>query len=121
MGLLHRLKAPFVEEAPEGTATPPPGPCSAGDVLRQQRNALGLDLADVAAALRIKPAYLAAIEAGLPDRLPGHTYAIGFMRTYAGHLGLDRGEGLRRFKQEATAIAREPDLSFSLPLRRRGV
>jgi cytoskeleton protein RodZ len=78
MALLHRLKAPFVEEAPEGTATPLSGPCSAGDALRQQRKALGLNLADVAAALRIKPAYLAALEVGRPDQVPGHTYAIGF-------------------------------------------
>jgi cytoskeleton protein RodZ len=121
MALLQRLKAPFVEEAPEGKATLPSGPCSAGDVLRQQRKALGLDLADVAAALRIKPAYLSAIEAGLPDHLPGHTYAIGFMRAYADYLGLDSAEVLRRFKQESTAFARKPDLSFPMPLGERSV
>jgi cytoskeleton protein RodZ len=121
MALLQRLKAPFAEEAPAGTAALPSGPCSAGDVLRQQRKALGLDLADVAAALRIKPAYLAAIEVGHPDQLPGHTYAIGFMRAYADHLGLDSGEILRRFKQESTAFARKPDLSFPMPLGERSV
>src|SRR5882757_1366162 len=116
MALLHRLKAPFVEEAPEGTATPLSGPCSAGDALRQQRKALGLNLADVAAALRIKPAYLAALEGGRPDQVPGHTYAIGFMRAYADHLGLESDEVLRRFKQESTGFARKPDLSFPMPL-----
>ena len=121
MALLQRLKAPFAEEAPAGTAVLPSGPYSAGDVLRQQRNALGLDLADVAAALRIRPAYLAAIEVGRPDQLPGHTYAIGFMRAYADHLGLDSGEILRRFKQESTAFARKPDLSFPMPLGERSV
>jgi cytoskeleton protein RodZ len=121
MALLHRLKAPFVEEAPEGTATPLSGPCSAGDALRQQRKALGLNLADVAAALRIKPAYLAALEVGRPDQVPGHTYAIGFMRAYADHLGLESDEVLRRFKQESTAFARKPDLSFPMPLGERSV
>jgi len=121
MALLHRLKAPFVEEAPEGTATPLSGPCSAGDALRQQRKALGLNLADVAAALRIKPAYLAALEGGRPDQVPGHTYAIGFMRAYADHLGLESDEVLRRFKQESTGFARKPDLSFPMPLGERSV
>jgi len=121
MALLHRLKAPFVEEAPEGTATPLSGPCSAGDALRQQRKALGLNLADVAAALRIKPAYLAALEVGRPDQVPGHTYAIGFMRAYADHLGLESDEVLRRFKQESTGFARKPDLSFPMPLGERSV
>jgi len=121
MALLHRLKAPFVEGAPEGTATPLSGPGSAGDALRQQRKALGLNLADVAAALRIKPAYLAALEGGRPDQVPGHTYAIGFMRAYADHLGLESDEVLRRFKQESTGFARKPDLSFPMPLGERSV
>jgi cytoskeleton protein RodZ len=121
MALLHRLKAPFVEEAPEGTATPLSGPCSAGDALRQQRKALGLNLDDVAAVLRIKPAYLAALEVGRRNQLPGHTYAIGFMRAYADHLGLDSDEVLRRFKQESTAFARKPDLTFPMPLGEHSV
>jgi cytoskeleton protein RodZ len=118
MALLQRLKAPFAEEAPAGTAVLPSGPYSAGDVLRQQRNALGLDLADVAAALRIRPAYLAAIEVGRPDQLPGHTYAIGFMRAYADHLGLHSGEILRRYESTASP---EPDLlSDALGSQRTG-
>jgi cytoskeleton protein RodZ len=121
MALLHWLKTPFAEKYPEGTAALPAGPGSAGDALRQQRQALGLEIADVAAALRIKPAYLAALEAGLPDRLPGHTYAIGFMRAYADHLGLDSGEILRRFRQGSTAFSGKPDLSFPMPLGERSV
>jgi cytoskeleton protein RodZ len=121
MALMQRLKAPFAEETPARTAALPSGPCSAGDVLRQQRKALGVDVADVAAALRIKPAYIAALEAGRPDQLPGHTYAIGFMRTYADYLGLESDEVLRRFKQESTAFDRKPDLSFPMPLGERSV
>src|SRR5207244_2269377 len=121
MALLQRLKAPFAEEAPEGIVTLPPGPRSAGDLMRQQREALGLDLGEVAAALKIKPAYIAALEAGRPDQLPGPTYAIGFMRAYADHLGLDGDEVLRRFKQGSTAFARKPDLSFPMPLAERSI
>jgi cytoskeleton protein RodZ len=115
MALFHRLKMPLSEEAPE-RITEPFDPRWAGDELRQRREALGLDLADVAAALRIKPAYLMALEAGRPDELPGAVYAIGFLRAYADYLRLDCGEMLRRFKQELTLLAAKPDLAFPIPL-----
>lgn len=121
MVLFRRLKTPFSERAPESTAAPRSGPRSAGEVLRQRREALGLDLAKAAAALRIRPAYLAALEAGQPDQLPGPTYALGFLRAYADYLGVDSTEVLRRYKQEATAFAAKPDLSFPMPLGERGL
>jgi cytoskeleton protein RodZ len=96
-----------------------PGPLLAGAMLRQQRRALGLDLADVAAALRIRPAYLDALEAGRPDKLPGAIYAIGFIRAYADHLGLGSDEMLRLFKQQSTLLTATPDLSFPIPLIER--
>lgn len=111
---------PLVQSS-ENDAAMPSGPRSGGDWLRQRREARGLDLGDVAAVLRIKPRYLAALEAGRPDRLPGAAYAIGFVRAYAEHLGLDGGEVLRRFKQESTALAAKPDLVFPLPLGERSI
>jgi cytoskeleton protein RodZ len=121
MALFRRLKTPFVEDLPDGEAASPSGPRSAGDLLRQQREALRLDLDDVAAALRIKPDYLAALEAGRPDLLPGPTYAIGFVRTYSEYLGLDGGEILRRFKAESTGLDAKPDLAFPMPLGERSI
>jgi cytoskeleton protein RodZ len=120
MALFHQLKMPLAEEAPENT-TEPFDPRSAGDELRQQREALGLDLADVAAALRIKPAYLMALEAGRPDELPGAVYAIGFIRAYADYLGLDSGEMLRLFRQQSTQLAAKPALAFPIPLGERSM
>src|SRR5215471_1210330 len=116
MALFRRLKTPFVEDLPDGEAASPSGPRSAGDLLRQQREALRLNLDDVAAALKIKPDYLAALEAGRPDLLPGPTYAIGFVRTYSDYLGLDGSEILRRFKAESTGLDARPDLAFPMPL-----
>jgi cytoskeleton protein RodZ len=89
---------------------------SAGAMLRRQREALRLDLADAATALRIKPAYLAALEAGRLEALPGPVYAIGFMRAYADYLGLDSGEMLRLFKQQSSLLAAKPDLAFPIQL-----
>ena len=120
MWLFHRLKMPLAEEPPE-SITEPFGPRSAGDELRQRREALGLDLGDVAAALRIKPAYLAVLEAGRPEELPGAVYAIGFMRAYANHLGLDGGAMVRCLKQELTLFAAKPDLAFPIPLGERSM
>jgi cytoskeleton protein RodZ len=121
MTLFRRLTTPFAEDPPDGEVVLPSGPRSAGDVLRQQREALGLDLNDVAAALRIKPDYLAALEAGCPDLLPGPTYAIGFLRAYSDHLGLDGSEILRRFKAESAGLDAKPDLTFPMPLGERSI
>src|ERR1700730_18478241 len=121
MALFRRLKTPFMEDLPDGEAASPFGRRSAGDLLRQQREALGLHLAHVAAALKIKPGYLAALEAGRPDLLPGPAYAIGFVRAYGDQLGLDGNEILRRFKAESAALDAKPDLTFPIPLGERSI
>jgi cytoskeleton protein RodZ len=73
---------------------------SVGDALRATRLRLGEDLRTVAAVLRIRPEHLEALEAGALDKLPGRTYALGFLRSYADYLGLDADEAVARFKEE---------------------
>jgi cytoskeleton protein RodZ len=121
MALFQRIKPPLAGIGTESEVPVSAGPRSAGDLLRQQREALDLDLSDVADALRIKPAYLAALEEGRPDRLPGPAYAAGFVRAYGDHLGLDGAEILRRFRLEAAGLDTKPDLSFPMPLGERSV
>jgi cytoskeleton protein RodZ len=94
---------------------------SAGAALRRRREALNLGLGDIAAALKIKLAYLSALEAGRLDLLPGRAYAFGFLRAYADHLGLDPDEIARRFKQETPAFAERPNLSLPMPLGERSI
>jgi cytoskeleton protein RodZ len=118
MALFQRLTMPSTEEAPD-KITGPHGLCSVGEELRERRETLGLDLAEAATALRIKPAYLAALEVGRPGELPAPAYAIGFLRAYADHLGLDGGAMLQRFKQEAAPLAAMPRLAFPIPLGER--
>ena len=60
-----------------------------GAVLREMRLAHGRTPANVAADLRIRQVYIAAMEDGRFDDLPGPTYAVGFVRAYADYLGLD--------------------------------
>jgi len=87
-----------------------------GAVLRDARNRLGEDLPSAAEALRIRLVYLQAIEDGRFGELPGATYAVGFVRSYADHLGLDSDEIVRRFRNEvADGLAKPTQLVFPSP------
>ena len=90
-------------------------PLSVGDELRRAREEAGLDLADVAAHLRIRSNFLSALEEGHPDALPGITYAIGYVRTYAAFLGLEPDVAVRRFKEEAAGLNSKTQLVFPSP------
>ena len=92
-----------------------------GALLRASRLRCGEDLRDVAQILRIRYPYLEAIEDGRFDELPGPAYAIGFVRAYSEHLGLDADEVVRRFKA-ATSVAGKPhDLVFPSPIPEGGI
>ncbi len=60
----------------------------------------GDDLATASKALKIRKDHLEALEEDRFDSLPGRTYAIGFVRSYAEYLGLDAVEAVERFKSE---------------------
>ena len=86
------------------------------DMLRAKRMSLGYELSEIAVALRIRLAYLEAIEQGRFNDLPGATYAHGFLRTYAEHLGLDPQLVLRRFKEETSGgMTAKPELYLPKP------
>ncbi len=110
---LRRLQLREINEGADDKAE------TIGDALRAARLRAGEDLRGVAASLRIRPEHLEALEANAFDRLPGRTYAIGFLRSYAEYLGLDAGAAIARFKQEtgipepaAAAVEPIPDLNF---------
>lgn len=97
------------------------GAPGAGADLRAARERLGWALPDVAVMLRIRPAYLEALECGRLSQLPGNVYALGFLRTYATALGLDAEEVARRFRAEAGEIPRHSELIFPAPVPERGL
>ncbi len=105
---------------PEGVP-PPVGAARVGAELRAARQRLGWALPDVASGLRIKLAYLEAIEEGRLSALPGKAYAVGFVRTYATSLGLDPDEVARRFRAEAQDMNKKTELTFPAPVPQRGV
>ena len=71
-----------------------------GQDLRTARLRRGDDLATVSRALKIRKDHLEALEEDRMDALPGRTYAIGFVRSYADYLGLDAIQCVERFKAE---------------------
>ena len=92
------------------------GPTTTGGLLRATREALGFELRDVAEILRIRYPYLEAIEEDRFDELPGSTYAVGFVRAYAEHLGLDGAEVVLRFRRETDVLNEKPQLVFPAPI-----
>lgn len=87
-----------------------------GAYLREARETTGRTVADVAQILRIRRVYLEAIEDGRFDELPGATYAVGFVRSYAAYLRLDTPTLVARFKEEASGIEAPQDLDFPTPV-----
>ncbi len=83
-----------------------------GDILRLNRERRGLELQSVANQLRIRLAYLEAIEDGRYKDLPGSTYAVGFVRSYADYLELDGADIVRRFREEVARIHGRTRLIF---------
>lgn len=84
-----------------GDASPPASTLSIGSVLRQARETLGEDVRSCAVHLRIREPYLRAIEDSRFEDLPGRAYAVGFVRAYAIHLGLDADRVVAQFKRES--------------------
>jgi cytoskeletal protein RodZ len=87
-----------------------------GATLREARERHSWSVADVAQQLRIRPAVLEAMESGRFEKLPNGAYALGFVRSYADFLGLDRDEIARRVKAEAAALSARTELIFPKPL-----
>ncbi len=87
-----------------------------GRHLREARQQRGEDLYDVADYLRIKPSYLFALEEGDLSAMPGRAYAMGFLRSYADHLGFDGNEVVHGLRVGLAADA-EQALNVRRPAR----
>jgi cytoskeletal protein RodZ len=79
-----------------------------GDKLRQERQARELTLEKISQETHIRISYLQALEAGDLDSLPSLAQARGFIRAYAGVLGLDSEDLLREIEDFALAPAEDP-------------
>ncbi|MHC5787231.1 RodZ domain-containing protein [Pseudomonas idahonensis] len=70
-----------------------------GETLRQARESNGWSLAEVAHKLNLTVSSLSNLEAGAFDKLPGHTFARGYIRAYAKLLGMDQAILVQEFDQ----------------------
>lgn len=86
-----------------------------GQDLRAARLRRGDDLATVSKALKIRKDHLEALEEDRLEALPGRTYAVGFIRTYADYLGLDAVQCVERFKAEIAGRESGPGPVTGLP------
>ena len=86
-----------------------------GGRMRAARARLGLTVDDVSATLRIRKTFIEAIEAGRSGDLPGMTYAIGYVRSYANFLKLDANATIEQFKREASGLQTRTELVFPSP------
>jgi cytoskeletal protein RodZ len=95
-----------------------------GERLRQAREEQGLSLEDVAAQTRIPQRHLASIETADWNSLPAPTYTIGFAKSYASAVGLDRTEignqlreemGGQRFTSAASDVFEPADPARTMP------
>ncbi|RDU95370.1 helix-turn-helix domain-containing protein [Trinickia dinghuensis] len=98
------------QTAPGAAYAPLDSLAAVGARLAQLREAKGWSVDDVSARLKVSPNKMRSLEAGDISQLPGTTFALGVIRSYAKMLGTDPepfAQALRRVKGEA-----EPDLSM---------
>lgn len=100
-----------------------------GEMLKAAREAKGVSLLEAEAETKIRKRYLEALENEEFHIIPGVVYARGFLKTYAGYLGLDQKEVITVFRMLNTAEENEQPRrttvnqvkykSYSSPRRRK--
>ena len=95
-----------------------------GERLRAAREEKGVSLEDIAAQTRIPLRHLSSIETADWDSLPAPTYTIGFAKSYASAVGLDRAEigdqlreemGGQRFASSSADVFEPADPRRTMP------
>ncbi|HXH64076.1 MAG TPA: helix-turn-helix domain-containing protein [Mariprofundaceae bacterium] len=77
-----------------------------GRRLREARESRQISLDEVARELKLRAVYLAALEQGDWDTLPGDVYGVGFTRQYARFLEIDLEEDIARIKSGKYELTR---------------
>ncbi len=72
-----------------------------GDLMRGERATMGKSLLDVQRELKIKAAYIAAIENADPSAFDTPGFIAGYVRSYARYLGMDPDDAFQAFCEES--------------------
>ena len=83
-----------------------------GDGLRIAREHSGRSLAELSSLTRVPARYLTALEQNDFSTLPNRVFSIGYVRAYAGSLGLDEQLAVERFKRESP----DPSVPLQAPV-----
>jgi cytoskeleton protein RodZ len=83
---------------------------SIGGKLKSRREELGHTLKDAADRTRIRKSYIESLEADRFSSLPGEAYVTGFIKVYAGYLGLDPIPLLAMLEDKPAETASEPSV-----------
>jgi cytoskeletal protein RodZ len=95
-----------------------------GERLRAAREEKKLSLEDIAAQTRIPQRHLESIEIADWDKLPAPTYTVGFAKSYASAVGLDRADigdqlreemGGQRFASSQSEVIEAADPARTMP------
>jgi len=91
-----------------------------GATLSQAREARGASIDEISAILKIRVGHLQALENDDFEALPADVYGIGFLRTYATHLGLNAGDLIQQYKEMTAGVEKE-DLPYDPQTERQQV
>lgn len=78
-----------------------------GAFLKQERELRKISLGELCEHTHIKMEYLEAMESNHFERLPGLTFAKGFIQAYAKYIGLEPDETLLRFEDTLKQLSGE--------------
>ncbi len=78
-----------------------------GDILKKRREESGQDLREISNILKIKHAYLKAIEDGAFENLPEAVYVKGYIRKYAEYLKIDPETAINAYVQQISPTQAE--------------
>lgn len=101
-----------------------PGVPTVGERLRAAREEKKLSLEDIAAQTRIPQRHLESIENADWEKLPAPTYTVGFAKSYASAVGLDRADigdqlreemGGQRFFSSQSEVIEAADPARTMP------
>lgn len=113
-----------VEEEPLNEELVEPGAPTVGERLKAAREEKKLNLEDIAAQTRIPQRHLESIETADWEKLPAPTYTVGFAKSYASAVGLDRADigdqlreemGGQRFFSSQSEVIEAADPARTMP------
>jgi cytoskeletal protein RodZ len=79
-----------------------------GRYLLQERELRGLSRKEVSHLTKLAPMVIDALESGEAQRMPARAYLLGYLRAYAGAVGLDPDQVVLRWQEVAAVEKPEP-------------